>query len=298
VLAFVALFVTLSVASAPFLTWDNLFNIIDQNAGVGIIAVGSTLVFIAGAFDLSVGAVYSMAGVVAALAAPEVGAAAALLLGGLLGLGFGVVNGLLATVGRINAFVATLATATMIGGLAVVVTNGSYIYVTTASFTTVGRGSLGRLTYPSLVWIVFTIVCAVLLHRTRFGRYVYAAGGNEEAARLSGIRVGLVRTACFALSGLSAGLAGILLVSRTATGQANAAGFDLVILAVAGIVIGGTSLLGGEGAIWRTILGVLLLAMIGNGFDLLSINPNYQDIIRGALIAGAVGVDTWGRRRS
>src|SRR5581483_6812190 len=120
VLAFVALFVTLSVASAPFLTWDNLFNIIDQNAGVGIIAVGSTLVFIAGAFDLSVGAVYSMAGVVAALAAPEVGAAAALLLGGLLGLGFGVVNGLLATVGRINAFVATLATATMIGGLAVV----------------------------------------------------------------------------------------------------------------------------------------------------------------------------------
>ncbi len=297
-LAFVALFVTLSVASAPFLTWDNLFNIIDQNAGVGIIAVGSTLVFIAGAFDLSVGAVYSMAGVVAALAAPEVGAAAALLLGGLLGLGFGVVNGLLATVGRINAFVATLATATMIGGLAVVVTNGSYIYVTTASFTTVGRGSLGRLTYPSLVWIVFTIVCAVLLHRTRFGRYVYAAGGNEEAARLSGIRVGLVRTACFALSGLSAGLAGILLVSRTATGQANAAGFDLVILAVAGIVIGGTSLLGGEGAIWRTILGVLLLAMIGNGFDLLSINPNYQDIIRGALIAGAVGVDTWGRRRS
>ena len=298
VLAFIALFVTLSVASRPFLTWGNLFNLLDQNAGVGIVAVGSTIVFIAGGFDLSVGAVYVIAGVVAALAAPHVGAGAALTLGVLVGLASGIVNGLLTTVGRINAFVATLATATMIGGLAVAVTNGAYIEVSDPSFTLLGRGSLGRLTYPSLVWIVFTVICAVVLHRTRFGRYVFASGGNQEAARLSGVRVGVVRAACFALSGLSAGLAGILLVSRTATGQAAGASFDLVVLAVAGIVIGGTSILGGEGAIWRTILGVLLLAMIGNGFDLLNVDPNYQDVVRGAIIAIAVGIDAWARRSS
>jgi ribose transport system permease protein len=149
-----------------------------------------------------------------------------------------------------------------------------------------------------LVWIVFTVLCALLLHKTRFGRYMYASGGNQEAARLSGVRVGVVRAACFALCGFSAGLAGILLVSRTATGQANSAGLDLAVLAVAGVVIGGTSIMGGEGAIWRTILGVLLLAMIGNGFDLLSVDPNYQDIIRGAIIAAAVGVDAWARRSS
>jgi ribose transport system permease protein len=127
---------------------------------------------------------------------------------------------------------------------------------------------------------------------------MYASGGNPEAARLSGIHVGVIRASCFAISGFSAGVAGILLVSRTATGQANAGGLDLAVLAVAGVVIGGTSILGGEGAVWRTILGVLLLALIGNGFNLLSIDPTYQDIIRGAIIATAVGIDAWARRSS
>ncbi len=291
-----ALFVTLSATSSVFLTWDNMFNILDQNAGVGIIAVGSTLVFIAGGFDLSVGAIFSIAGVVAALAAPHIGAGGALALGVLVGLGFGIVNGLMTTVGRINAFITTLATSIMIGGLAVAVTGGSYIFVKGTSFTLLGRGALGRLTYATIVWLVFAFFCAVVLHKTRFGRYMYASGGNQEAARLSGIRVGLIRSICFAVSGASAGLAGILLVSRTATGQANAAGLDLAVLAVAGVVIGGTSILGGEGAVWRTIMGVLLLAMIGNGFNLLSVNPTYQDIIRGAIIATAVGIDAWARR--
>jgi ribose transport system permease protein len=292
----VALFITLSVTSSVFLTWDNLFNILDQNAGVGIIAIGSTLVFIAGGFDLSVGAIFSIAGVVAALSSPHVGPGAALALGVLVGLGFGIVNGLMTTVGRINPFITTLATSIMIGGLAVAVTGGSYIFVKESSFTLLGRGAVGRLTYATIAWIVFALICAIALHKTRFGRYMYASGGNPEAARFSGIHVGRIRGTCFAISGLSAGLAGILLVSRTATGQANAGGLDLAVLAVAGVVIGGTSILGGEGAIWRTILGVLLLAMIGNGFNLLSVNPTYQDIIRGGIIAAAVGIDAWARR--
>jgi ribose transport system permease protein len=296
--AFAALFITLSIASGPFLTWSNLSNILDQNTGVGIIAVGSTLVFIAGGFDLSVGAVYSISGVAASLLAVHIGPGGALFIGMLLGLGAGIVNGLLTTVGRINPFVATLATSIMIGGFALVMTGGAYELVPDPSFSILGRGGIGHLKYTIIVWFVFTAMCAVLLHRTRFGRYIYAAGGNAEAAKLSGVRVGLVRGICFAICGLSAGLAGILLVSQTATGQADAGGLDLAVLAVAGVVVGGTSILGGEGAVWRTVLGVLLLALIGNGFDLLGINPTYQDIIRGAIIMAAVGLDAWARRQA
>lgn len=296
VVAFVALFVTLSLTSDVFFTSTNLFNILDQNAAVGIIAVGGTLVFIAGGFDLSVGSVYAFSGVIAALSVPHVGPGVALLLGLLTGLGFGIANGLLTTVGRINPFIATLATSIIIGGLAIAITDGAFVSVTDEAFTILGREGIGQLKYTVIVWIVFTLICAVLLHKTRFGRYMYAAGGNAEAARLSGVRVGTIRAATFALSGLSASLAGILTVSRTATGQADVGGLSLAVLAVTAIVLGGTSILGGEGAVWRTVLGVLLLAMIGNGFNLLEINPTYQDVIRGAIIIVAVGIDAWARR--
>jgi ribose transport system permease protein len=296
VAAFVALFITLSLTSSVFLTWTNLLNILDQNAAVGIIAVGSTLVFIAGGFDLSVGAVHAFAGVVAALSVPEVGPGAALLLGLLTGLAFGIVNGVLTTAGRINPFIATLATSIIIGGLAIAITDGEFVSVEDESFTILGRDGLGQLKYTVVAWIVFTVACAVLLHKTRFGRYIYAAGGNAEAARLSGVRVGVIRATTFALSGLSASLAGILTVSQTATAQPDAGGLSLAVLAVTAIVVGGTSILGGEGAVWRTVLGVLLLALIGNGFNLLGVNPTYQDVIRGAIIVAAVGIDAWARR--
>jgi ribose transport system permease protein len=125
---------------------------------------------------------------------------------------------------------------------------------------------------------------------------MFAAGGNAEAARLSGVRVNLVRTSCYALSAFSAALAGILIVSRAGTAVPDAGGLSIAVLAVTGVVIGGTSILGGEGAIWRTVLGVLLLALIGNGFNLLEVNPTYQDIIRGGIILAAVGLDAWARK--
>jgi ribose transport system permease protein len=125
---------------------------------------------------------------------------------------------------------------------------------------------------------------------------VFAAGGNDDAARLSGVRVGLVRATTFALSGCAAGIAGLIVVSRSSTGQADV-GAGLELSAIAAIVVGGTSILGGEGAIWRTLLGVLLLAMIGNGFNLLHIDPVYQQVVQGGIILTAVGVDAWTRRR-
>jgi ribose transport system permease protein len=297
VLAFLALFVTLTFASPAFFSSSNLLNILDQNAAVGIMACAGTFVFIAGGFDLSVAAVFALSGVVAAKVAVSMGVAPGLLAGVLAGLAVGVVNGVATTVGRVNAFVATLATSIMVRGLAVLISGGLLITVVDASFRTLGTGTIGDVKYTILVWLVFALLSGFVLSRTTIGRSVYACGGNPEAARLSGVRVSLVRASTFAFSGLAAGLAGIIEASRVATGQADSgAGLELAVIAA--IVIGGTSIAGGEGAIWRTVLGVLLLALIGNGFNLLSINASYQQMFQGAIILGAVGLDAWARRRT
>jgi ribose transport system permease protein len=299
VFTFLALFVVLSVSSDAFLTTSNLLNILDQWSATLIIAVAGTLVLIAGGFDLSVGSIFALSGVIAALAVGHIGAWGAILLGVGAGLGCGVVNGTLATWGRINPFITTLATSIMIAGLALALTHGNLISVlTNTHFTVLGRGQFGTIKYSIWTLLAFTLVCGYLLSRTTYGRRVYASGGNPEAARLSGVRVNLVKASTFALSGTAAGIAGAIVASRVATGQADSGGLGIAIDAVAGIVIGGTSILGGAGAIWRTVLGVLLLAMIGNGFNLLNVNSTYQRIFQGAIILFAVGLDAWSRRTS
>ena len=296
VVSFVALFVTLSLASDVFLTWANLTNILDQWAPIGIMACAATLVIVAGGFDLSVGAIFAVAGIVAAKVAntssPTLGFLAALAVG----LALGVGNGLLTTVGRINSFVGTLASSFMIRGFALVLSGGFLVTVDNPSFQTLGSGEFLGVTYPVYIFLAFALLTAFLLMYTTFGRYVYAAGGNPAAAWLSGVRVNRIRVATFALSGLSAALAGIIVSSRISTGQADA-GIGIEFSVIAAVVIGGTSIYGGEGAIWRTILGVLFLAMIGNGFNLLDIDPTYQQIIQGAIILAAVAVDAWSRPR-
>lgn len=294
VVSFVVLFIVLTFKSNVFLTKLNLFNVLDQNASLGIMACGGTLVLIAGGFDLSVGSIFALSGVVAAEAAPHMSSTEALILGALSGLGVGIVNGVITTVGRINAIVGTLAMSIVIQGVALVITNGLLINVAKPSFTTLGQGTVFTLHYSVIVWALFAAVCGFLLSRTRYGRFIFASGGNAEAARLSGVRVNLVRGSAYAISGLSAGIAGVLVASRVATGEADVATFPLAV--IAGIVIGGTSILGGEGAIWRTILGILLLALIGNGFNLLGVNPIYQQILEGGIILAAVGVDAWARK--
>jgi ribose transport system permease protein len=294
VISFVALFIVLSFASPHFLTQTNLLNILNQNAPVGLIAVGGTLVLIAGGFDLSVGAIFALSGVIATEMATRVGTTEAILLGVLAGLACGVCNGALTTVGRINPFIATLSTQIMIRGVALAITGGFLIVVADPGFTSLGNGGLGEVKYAILVWLGFALACGFLLQWTSFGRHVYAAGGNPEAARLSGVRVSWVRATTFAISGLSAGLAGVIVASRSSTGQADA-GIALELSAIAAIVIGGTSIFGGAGAIWRTILGVLLLALIGNGFNLLNVEAVYQQMFQGAIILAAVGIDAWAR---
>lgn len=294
--AFVALFVGLSLATDTFLTQRNLLNILDQSAPLGIIACAVTICIVAGIFDLSTGAIYAVSAVVAAKVAGSADPFLGLLVGVLVGLGLGILNGVLVHLTRINSFIGTLATSIVFRGVAILVTGGTIVTVTDQAFSKPGTSEFLDAKWSVWVFLAFFAFTAFLLARTTFGRYVYAVGGNAEAARLSGIRVGLVRGACFALSGFAAGLAGVLAASRTSSAQADL-GTGLELSAIAAAVVGGTSILGGEGAVWRGVLGVLTLAIIGNGFDLLSIDTTYQQLVQGILILVAVAVDQLVRRR-
>jgi ribose transport system permease protein len=297
VIAFVALFIVLSLTSSAFFTWGNLKNLAFQTAPLGIMAVGGTFVFIAGGFDLSVGAVSGFGAIVAGKAFINTGLGVwpSLILGMLVGLGCGLGNGLLVTLGRVNAFIATLATSIIIYGFAQVITGGNLVAVNAISWQTLGLGSALGIGYPVFIWLGFAVVAGFLLSRTMFGRYVYAAGGNAEAARLAGVRVNVIRATTFAISGLAAGVAGVILFSEVGTAQWNA-NQGIEFDSITAIVLGGTTLLGGEGAIWRTVLGAFFLQMIGNGFDLLGTTPQWQYVIKGLILAAAVSLDAWARR--
>jgi ribose transport system permease protein len=293
---FAALFITLSVSSSSFLTKVNLLNILDQQAATLIIAAAGTLVLVAGGIDLSVGAVYSLAGVTAAEVAQRTSSVLAIALGIGVGLAVGVVNGLVVTRGRINALIATLAMSFVVSGIATLVTHGNLVVL----FEHPEFGDLARtqlITVKTSIWIALAAVAiiGVLLARTTAGRYMYAAGGNAEAARLAGVRVDSIRVLTFAVSGAAAGLAGVIDASRVLSAQASS-GDTLAFTVLAGIVVGGTSILGGEGAVWRTFLGVLFIALIGNGYDLLGLDPLYEQITLGVILLLAVAVDAWARQ--
>jgi ribose transport system permease protein len=298
VVAFVVLFVTLSATSSVFLTKANLLNLAFQSVPIGILACGGALVFIGGGFDLSVGAIASFSAIIAAKAFVGGGVPVwpAFLLGALVGLGWGIFNGLLVTIGRVNAFIATLATNFIVYGLSVGITGGFLVEVSRKSWGTLGLGSVGGINYPTFVWLVFALFCGFLLSRTIFGRYTYAAGGNAEAARLSGVRVGVVRAATFAISGLAAGIAGVILASEVATAQPDMDNLNNTFNAITAVILGGVSILGGEGAIWRAVLGAFFLTMLGNGFNLLNIDPVYQAVFKGVILLAAVSLDAWARR--
>ncbi|MDA8312809.1 MAG: ABC transporter permease [Actinomycetota bacterium] len=294
VVIFLLLFIALSLWTSAFLTKTNLVNVLDQNAAMGALALGETFAIISGNFDLSVGSVYSLAGIVGIMLVPVLGPVSACVIAVLCGTVLGIMNGGLVVLGRVHSFIATLATQYIIYGLALVVTGGVIVLDTNPGFLVVGQGRGGGVEWAVWIMLGLAIAAGLLLARSVFGRYVYAVGGNREAARLSGVRIGFVVVAAFAISGTTAAIGGILAASLVGTAQAGT-GTGLVLPAIASVIIGGTSIFGGEGAIWRTVLGVLLFAMIGNGFALLSLNATYQEIVEGALIIIAVVADAWAR---
>lgn len=297
-LSLVVLFIALSIFANNFLTTDNLKNVLDQATSLGIIATAGTLVIVGGAFDLSVGSIFAISGVVAAeLTTRGTSVTVSLIAGVASGVVIGLANGLFVEYVRINPFIATLATSIIVRGLALAITGGNLITVDKPAFADLGTYQVATIKLSSWIFIVWALLMGFLLWRTVLGRYLKASGGNEQAARLSGVRVGNVRTLAFVISGLSAALAGVLSASQISTGQADV-GVGLELTAVAAIVVGGTSIRGGEGAVWRTMVGVFLLALIGNGFNLLSINSVYQQVVYGAIILLAAGVDARLRRRN
>ncbi len=298
ILPFLALFIVLSVASGPFFTRVNLLDILDQQAATLIIAAAGTLVLVAGGIDLSVGATYALAGVVSAHLALSVPPVLAIGAGIAVGLVVGAVNGVIATWFKINSLIATLAMSFVVSGLASLVTGGNLII----DYAKPGFGDLARSTFLTVntsTWTMVAVVAllAVVLSRTTAGRYMYAAGSNAEAARLAGVRVQQVRLLTFVLSGGAAALGGVIDASRVLSAQASNGQTTLTFTVLAGIVVGGTSILGGDGAVWRTVVGVLFIALIGNGSDLLGLNPLYDQIALGVILLLAVGADAWSRLR-
>lgn len=292
----VVLFVVLALTAQNFLTKGNLLNVLDQSTYLGIIAAAGTLVIVGGAFDLSVAGTFALAGVIAAkLATHGFDPTLALVIGGLSGGVVGLFNGLFVARIGINPFITTLATGFIIAGIALVITSGSLILVTNPAFSSIGTVSIGGVSWESIIFLIWAAIMAFLLARTLFGRYIYACGGNEEAARLSGVRVVAVRTLTFVLSGFAASLAGILSASKVTTGQADA-GQGLQLTAIAAIIVGGTSIWGGSGAVWRTIVGIFLLSLVSNGFNLLGINQVYEQVVFGGIVLLAATVDTKLRR--
>jgi ribose transport system permease protein len=296
---FLALFVVLSLTSSSFPTRANLLNILDQQSATLIIAAAGTLVLIAGGIDLSVGAVYGFSAVISAHFALHSSAGVAIFLGVGAGLLIGLANGFIITGLRINSLIATLGMAFIINGCSNLVTNGNLLVL----FDKHAFGQLARAEFLGVktsIWLMIAVVLAfgILLSTTAAGRYMYAAGGNAEAARLAGVRVSWVRILTFSLSGAAAGLAGVIDTARVLSAQASPDDTTLAFTVLAGIVVGGTSILGGEGAVWRSVVGVLFIALIGNGYLLLGYDPLYEQITMGALLLAAVGLDALSRRRS
>jgi len=202
----------------------------------------------------------------------------------------GAINGVLITRGRVAPFIVTLGMMTAARGLALVVSDGRPVSNLRREFTWIGSGDLAGIPFPTLILACVALLSWVFLSRTRHGRYIYAVGGNQGAARASGVNVGAIQVLAYVVSGLLAGLAGVVLAARITTGQPNAgAGYELD--AIAAVVIGGTSLSGGIGGVGGTILGALLMGVINNGLDLLNVSSYYQQIVKGLIIVGAVWLD-------
>ncbi len=286
----------LSFASDSFLTPRNLLNILNQSAPLAIMASALTLVIIGGGFDLSTGAIFGVAAVTAGWIAIHVDPYLAIVAGPLIGLVLGTVNGAIITAFGVHSFLVTLATSLVYRGIAILMTDGKLIPVRIAEFAWLGRTKMGMVNVAVIVMLVFMVLMMFLLNRTTFGRAVFAVGGNEEAAILSGIRTRLIKILTFALSGAAAGLAGVITVSRISMAEPQA-GAGLEFEAIAAVILGGTSIMGGAGAVWRSVAGVLLMALIGNGFNILNVNPFFKDLTTGVIIVIAVALAASGRRR-
>ena len=294
----ISLFLILSLTTEGFFTERNIRNLLDQQSTILIAASFMTIVIISGNFDISISAIF----VVAPLFALNIeNATGNILLSVLGGVGLGVIlgsfNALVVTYFKVNSFIATLATSFMFFGFGYLISDRSLMRPVTDSYQQIARTKFFDITSATWISLVVVIVASILLTRTRFGRNVFATGGNQEAARLAGINVPEVQAITFILLGAAAALAGIVNSSRSISAQPSD-DFSFVFAVLTAVIVGGTSIMGGKGAIWRTVAAAFFLAFMNNGFNLLQVDPLWQRIILGLVIVIAVALDSWSQRKN
>lgn len=290
------LIVAMSIFSDIFLTLPNIINVARQVSINAVIAAGMTFIIITAGIDLSVGSLVALTGCVAmtvidATGSSLLGIATGIALGGLAG----AFNGSIVAWAKIPPFIVTLAGLTIYRGIALILTGGSPIIKFEGGFRYLGQGMVLGIPIPVIIMIVVILAMHFVLTRTSFGAHVFSVGGNEEASRLSGIKVALVKFKVYIIGGMLTGLAGMILMGRLSSAQPNTGeGFELD--AIAAVILGGTSLMGGRGSIWGTLVGALIIGILNNGFNLMSVDAHFQLVAKGVIILLAVLLDQYLKR--
>lgn len=281
-----------SLVTKTFLTLDNLFNVARQVSMLGIASIGMTFVILLGGIDLSTGSIITFVNIVTAymMVKMDISMWPAILLTLMMCILIGLFNGFAVATFNMPALIVTFATQTIFAGVAYMISGGMPISGLPEEFAVIGQGYVGVVPIPVLIMIVAFVLGGVILNKTYFGRYFYALGGNEEAAKLSGIRVKAIKMLVFALSGLFGGIAGIVMLSRTNSGQATAGrGYEFDVITA--VVLGGVSLSGGSGRMLNVVAGVLILGVLSNGMVLMNVSSYAQMVIKGIILLLAVGFD-------
>lgn len=291
---FVVLLMIVGIASAlsnAFLTPANLFNVARQVSVTAIVAAGMTLVILVAGIDLSVGSVLAFSGAIAVSALTSTGSVfLAVLVSLLVGGVFGLINGFFTTKGNMPSFIVTLATMAIARALTLVFTGGYPLVVRNADFREIGNGYILGVPIPVILMLVLFAALSALLNQTKLGRYIYAVGGNETASRLTGIHTHRITMTTFVLSGVFTGLAAVIYTARLSSAQPTA-GTGLELDAIAAVILGGTSLAGGQGGVVGTLIGAFIMGVIDNILNLLNVNPYYQGVVKGVVIILAVLTD-------
>lgn len=287
----VVLIVVLSINSAQFFTVDNMFTVLRQISTNALIAFGMTFVILTGGIDLSVGSMVALSGAITAgMMANGASTASSVLIGLGVGLAMGLVNGALIAFGNVPPFVGTLATMTIYRGMTLVYTGGMPISRLNSSFAFIGKGYIFGIPFPVVIMIISFLILSLILKNTKFGKHVFAVGGSEQTAYFSGINVKIVKLLVYVLAGVLAAASGIMLTSRLNSAQATA-GQNFESDAIASVVVGGTSLSGGKGWIFGTLIGAAIIGVLTNGLNLLGVHSYYQQIVKGIVIIGSVLMD-------
>ena len=289
----ILLIIVVSILNPSFLDLSNLLNLLRQISINGLIAFGMTFIILTGGIDLSVCSILALSSAfIALMITSGVDPIIALIIGVLIGFVLGAVNGLLVTKGNMAPFIATLATMTIFRGLTLVITDGNPITNLGDSylFQLFGKGYFIGIPVPAVTMIIVFVILLIILQKTTFGRHTYAIGGNEVAAKISGIKVNKIKILIYGISGLMSALAGGILTSRLNSAQPTA-GTSYELDAIAAVVLGGTSLTGGKGRIVGTLIGVLIIGVLNNGLNLLGVSSFYQQVVKGVVILIAVLID-------